>query len=61
MQEVIGMDFFIKRKCSVCGFCCGLNRHRIKNKEWCCSKCFKKPVLQRLQQLKKCMIAISGK
>ena len=36
------MGFFsLKQVCSVCGCECGLNRFQIKDKEWCCPRCFK--------------------
>lgn len=37
------MGFFsLKQACSICGNDCGLNRYQIKDKGWCCPKCFKK-------------------
>ncbi len=37
------MGFFsLKQVCSICGNDCGLNRYQIKDKGWCCPKCFKK-------------------
>ena len=36
------MGFFsLKQTCSICGNDCGLNRFQIKDKGWCCPKCFK--------------------
>lgn len=37
------MGFFdLKATCSICGKEVGLNRYKIKNKEWICPDCFKK-------------------
>lgn len=36
------MGFFsLKQVCSICGNICGLNRYQIKDKGWCCPRCFK--------------------
>ena len=40
------MGFFsLKQVCSICENDCGINRYRIKDKGWCCHKCFKKAKL----------------
>lgn len=47
------MGFFsLKQVCSICGEDCGLNRYQIKDKGWCCHKCFKKAGLTMMSPIK---------
>lgn len=49
----INMGFFsLKQVCSICGNDCGLNRYQIKDKGWCCPKCFKKAGLTMMSPIK---------
>lgn len=47
------MGFFsLKANCAVCGNECGMNRYQIKEKLWCCPKCFKEAGLGALSPIK---------
>lgn len=44
--------FSLKATCAICKNECGLNRYQIKEKLWCCPKCFKEAGLGALSPIK---------